>query len=70
MFSSLPLISMLSIGKARGFPELLYFGKCAKIDCLVMELLGPNLEEWLASKLGSDKYSVLPTPDKIFRPFP
>ncbi len=34
-------------GKAKGFPELLYFGKCAKIDCLVMELLGPNLEAWL-----------------------
>ena len=32
-------------GKAKGFPDLLYFGKCAKIDCLVMELLGPNLEE-------------------------
>ena len=29
----------------RGIPRVLYFGQCGSINCLVMELLGPNLED-------------------------
>ena len=28
-----------------GIPQLYYFGKCGNIDCMVMELLGANLED-------------------------
>ena len=28
-----------------GIPQLHYFGKCGNIDCMVMELLGANLED-------------------------
>ena len=32
-------------GNMRGMPRVLYYGQCGSINCLVMELLGPNLED-------------------------
>ena len=31
--------------KINGIPKLYYFGKCGTIDCMVLELLGANLED-------------------------
>ena len=32
---------------ARGFPAVLEYGQCGSVDCLVMEVLGPNLADLL-----------------------
>ncbi len=31
--------------KILGFPRLHYFGKCGPVDCMVIDLLGPSLED-------------------------
>ena len=38
-----------TLGPGKGLPDVHYFGTCGRYNALVMELLGPNLEELFQS---------------------
>ncbi len=35
----------LSFQKMNGIPRVHHFGRCGRADCMVLDLLGPNLED-------------------------
>ena len=41
---------------ARGFPKVFEFGLCGSVQCLVMEMLGPNLGDLL--KVCGGRFSL------------